>query len=196
MSDAWNHNIHYHDVVLRSVPPNCRRALDVGCGEGHLARQLASYCRQVIALDLDRAVLERARATTAENRRVAFVQGDAMAPPLRDESFDLISSVATLHHLPLRPALERLRDLLRSGGVLAIVGLYRMYGFPDYALAAAAVPASWIYRIVRHFAEVRAPIQEPKESLDEIRAACEELLPGAVFRRHLLFRYSLIWRKP
>src|ERR1035438_1423379 len=34
----WNHNIHYHDVVLRSVPPRCRRALDVGCGQGLLAR--------------------------------------------------------------------------------------------------------------------------------------------------------------
>src|SRR5580658_1726509 len=143
MSDAWNHNIHYHDVVLRSIPPGCRRALDVGCGEGHLARQLVSCCEEVIALDRDYGVLEQARAATVKGERVTFVQGDAMVHPFSDESFDLISSVATLHHLPLRPALQRFRDLLRRGGVLAIVGLYRMHSFPDYALAAAAVPTSW-----------------------------------------------------
>lgn len=30
-SDRWNHNIRYHRVILDSVPPDCRRALDIGC---------------------------------------------------------------------------------------------------------------------------------------------------------------------
>jgi enterochelin esterase-like enzyme len=37
----WNHNIQYHDVVLRSIPRRAARALDVGCGQGLLAQQLA-----------------------------------------------------------------------------------------------------------------------------------------------------------
>jgi hypothetical protein len=32
--------------------------------------------------------------------------------------------------------------------------------------------------------------------LGTIRAACDELLPGAILRRRFFFRYSLIWRKP
>ena len=39
-ADPWNHNIHYHRLILDAVPPGARRALDVGCGEGTLARQL------------------------------------------------------------------------------------------------------------------------------------------------------------
>jgi 2-polyprenyl-3-methyl-5-hydroxy-6-metoxy-1,4-benzoquinol methylase len=37
IQDRWNHNIHYHPVVLDALPPDCERVLDVGCGEGLLA---------------------------------------------------------------------------------------------------------------------------------------------------------------
>jgi hypothetical protein len=30
----------------------------------------------------------------------------------------------------------------------------------------------------------------------EVRATAHRLLPGVRYRRHLLFRYSLLWRKP
>jgi 2-polyprenyl-3-methyl-5-hydroxy-6-metoxy-1,4-benzoquinol methylase len=36
------HNIHYHRLILRAVPAGARRGLDVGCGEGTLARELES----------------------------------------------------------------------------------------------------------------------------------------------------------
>ena len=31
---------------------------------------------------------------------------------------------------------------------------------------------------------------------DAVRATARRLLPGVRYRRHLLFRYSLLWRKP
>jgi 2-polyprenyl-3-methyl-5-hydroxy-6-metoxy-1,4-benzoquinol methylase len=98
----WNHNLHYHGVILRSIPANCRRALDVGCGQGLLARRIASHCGE---------------------QRIAFLEGDVVTEAFSANSFDLITAVATLHHLPLRPALERFRDLLKPGGVLAFIGL-------------------------------------------------------------------------
>lgn len=192
----WNHNIHYHDLVLRSVPPRCRRALDVGCGAGLLARKLAARCDHVIAIDSDRDVLARARIVPGSSARVTFVEGDIMTHPFPNGSFDLITAVAALHHLPLSTALTRLRDLLNAGGILVIVGLYRSHTFLDYALAPAAVLASWALRSIRGFTDVAAPVKEPQETLPEIRGACSRLLPGAVLRRHLLFRYSVTWRKP
>jgi SAM-dependent methyltransferase len=119
-----------------------------------------------------------------------------MTYPFGDDSFDLITAVATLHHLPLRPALARFRSLLRSGGVLAVVGLYRVHGIQDFGWAAAAKPTSWVLHRMRGRAEVQAPLQEPRETLRQIRVACDAVLPGNAFRRHLLFRYSLVWRKP
>jgi SAM-dependent methyltransferase len=185
---GWNHNIHYHDVVLRSVPRECGWALDAGCGTGLLSQKLAARCSRVVAMDLDAASLNR-----AAGRRV---QADAMQPPFLPGSFDFIAAVATLHHLPLKPALRMFRDLLAPGGVLAAIGLYREQTLPDYVWAAAAVPASWALRAVRGDQDVDAPTRAPSETLREISQACEEILPGSAVKRRLFFRYSLVWRKP
>ena len=196
MPDDWNHNIHYHDGILSSIPPNCQSALDVGCGQGLLARQLARHCRRVTAIEVDRETLLRGRAAGDAEGRIEFVHGDVMTHPFVDLSFDMISAVATLHHLPLTAALVRLRNLLRPGGVLAVISLYRLNTVRDFAYAAAGKPASWVLRRFRPRTPVTAPLQEPRETLGEIRAACDALLPGNRLRRHLLFRYSMLWRKP
>ena len=44
--EYWNHNVHYLPVILAAVPPGCGAALDVGCGDGLLARRLAARCRE------------------------------------------------------------------------------------------------------------------------------------------------------
>jgi SAM-dependent methyltransferase len=193
---GWNHNIHYHDIALRAIPSGCQRALDAGCGGGLLARQLVRHCEEVIAIDADRDTLMRARAASESEPRTTFVEGDVMNYAFCDDSFDLITAVATVHHLPPGLALARFRKLLRSGGVLAVIGLYRARAIQDYALAVAAFPASWMFRCLHHRADVEAPLQEPKETLREIRAECAAILPGGAFRRHLLFRHSFVWRKP
>jgi SAM-dependent methyltransferase len=192
----WNHNIHYHAVVLNAIPPDCRRALDVGCGQGLLARKIARTCEEVTAIDADYNTVLRARSSGPVDSRITFLEGDVMTQSLSAEGYDLITAVATLHHLPLIPALGRFRDLLKPGGTLAVIGLYRARTIEDYAWAAAGLPVS---RMLRHWHghdEVGAPIREPQETLREIRAGCHATLPGATVQRRLLFRYSLIWRKP
>jgi SAM-dependent methyltransferase len=218
MASPWNHNIHYHDLVLRWAGPGCRRALDVGCGQGLLARKLAERCPEVIAIDTDRDVISKARddcsdpavpqrqlvtlkpvVTQKIDARIGsirFIHGDVMTHPFSEDSFDLISAVATLHHLELRPALVRFRNLLRPGGVLVVIGLYRGETLVDLAFSATAFPVSWILRSRRGCADVGAPVQNPKETLREIRKESAIVLPGAFLRRRLLFRYSLLWHKP
>lgn len=180
----WNHNIHYHDLVLRAVPPGCRRALDVGCGQGLLARRLAQNCQEVTAIDTDRDAISRASVADGMEGRLKFVEGDVMTYPFSDESFELITAVATLHHLELRPALARFRQLLSPGGVLAIIGLYRGETFSDRALAAAAFPASWMFRLFRGYADVGAPVRDPMG--DPKRLRCH--LAGSVLEETLVLQ--------
>ena len=191
---AWNHNVQYHPLVLSALPSSRERVLDVGCGQGLLARSLAACFRSVVGIDADADALIAAKAERAPPN-VSFVLGDVMSYEFR-EKFDFITVLATLHHLPLTPALLRFRDLLNPGGRCAIVGLYRANSLADHACSLAALPASFAIRIARGYADVGAPIQSPRETLSQIRAAVEVSLPGATFRRHLFWRYSAVWPKP
>ena len=50
---SWSHNTHYHGLELNVIPPNCLQALDVGCGQGALARKAGPTCGKVLAIDSD-----------------------------------------------------------------------------------------------------------------------------------------------
>jgi SAM-dependent methyltransferase len=191
----WNHNIYYHDFALGEIPPRCYRALDVGCGRGALTRKIAPLSDEVIGIDTDRGCLDQAR-TACSGTNLTFVEGDVLAESLPLQGFDFIVAVATLHHLPLRRALERFRDLLRPGGVLVIVGLYKMTTPIDYIYSAAAMPVSMAIRFLLGEDDVGAPLQDPSETLATIRRESAAFLPGSVLRRRLFFRYSLVWRRP
>jgi trans-aconitate methyltransferase len=95
----YNHNEHYADLLLRQVPTACRSALDVGCGDGGLARRLADrFSTVVTGIDQDRAMIEQAR-TLAGDRAIQFVEADFLRYAF-DEQFDFIAASASLHHMP------------------------------------------------------------------------------------------------
>ena len=195
-SSPWNHNIHYHGWVLSCVPPDCRRALDLGCGTGLLVKRLAGRCNEVIGIERDHDTWERASSDACDNSHVQILEGDFMSYSFEENSFDLITAVAVLHHLPLVPALTRVRSLLAPGGVLAVIGLYRPESILDFASAIAAIPIDWSMKMRRGYYKVDAPILASRQTLCDIKAACDQQLPGTEIKRRLLYRYSLFWRKP
>lgn len=196
LADAarWNHNIHYHRLILDAAPPGCARALDVGCGDGMLARQLRTVAEQVTAIDLDVASLDRARAEADE--RIDYVLGDVRTQPFAPASFDLVASVAMLHHVDAEAGLARMAELVRPGGVVAVVGLACSRGAADLALDIAAVVATRAYRLRRGFWEHGAPtVWPPPHTYAELATIARRVLPGVRYRRHLLWRYSLVWTR-
>jgi SAM-dependent methyltransferase len=191
----WNHNIHYYPLVLAAVPPGCQRALDVGCGEGMLARRLADRVPQVVGIDQDAASVEAARSQ-GPGGQVGFVRGDFLAHPFPPASFGLISCVAALHHMDAAAALARMSQLLAPGGTLVVVGLARSR-LPDLPWDAAAVIANLGHRVAKGYWQHPSPtVWPPPHSYPEIRVLAEETLPGVRYRRHLLWRYSLVWARP
>jgi len=191
----WNHNIHYHPLVLGAVPHGCQRGLDVGCGEGLLARELRQVVPHVVAIDSDEPVLERARQQDAGSC-VEYVTGDFLSYGFAPESFDVIVSVAALHHMDPAAALRRMRELLRPGGTLAVVGLARSR-VRDLPADAAGVIAHRVLLAARSYQQVNAPtVWPPPQTYAQMRRIAGEVLPRARYRRHLLWRYSLTWAKP
>lgn len=180
----FDHNAHYHRFLLRQVPPGARTALDLGCGSGLFARRLAARGLAVTAVD---------RHGEVDVPGVEFRRADAVADDVGGP-YDFVSCLAALHHMPLRAALERLRSLVRPGGVVAVLGLAREETVGDRALSLVSVPLNLAARLVRDDPVDDAPTCDPVLSLREIRAEADEVLPGVRFRRHLYWRYSMVWR--
>ncbi|MGB9723138.1 MAG: methyltransferase domain-containing protein [Chloroflexia bacterium] len=96
-----------------------RRVLEVGCGTGVIAAEVARLCSAgVVGLDVDGGMLEAARRHTPQ---VALVQGDARALPFGDGAFDLVLCHYLLLWLkePARAVSEMARVVRAGGFVLA-----------------------------------------------------------------------------
>jgi len=194
MSKRWNHNIHYHPRILRAVPDGAKRAIDIGCGEGMLARSLREVVPEVTAIDLDEPSLEEARSYADD---INYVLGDFLTHPLELASYDVVTSVATLHHVDARAGLERMRSLLRPGGVLAVVGLARTTLPRDLPYELAGLAVGTPHRLLKgHWQHPSPIVWPPPLTYEEMHSLATQILPGSTFRRHALYRYSLTWQKP
>jgi hypothetical protein len=86
-------------------------------------------------------------------------------------------------------ALERMRDLLRPSGTLAIIGLPRPNMPADLPWLLASTAGSAIHKLTRHYWEHPSPtVWRPPETYAGMRRIAARTLPGARIRRHLLGR--------
>src|SRR5262249_20720447 len=110
--------------------------VDVGCGPGTSARQLAreTGC-EVIGVDL-------APPATSDDPRVRFINGDAEALPLDDASVDGALCECALCTFPDKPAAaDELARVLRPGARLALSDLTaRREALPE----SLASPQAWV----------------------------------------------------
>jgi 2-polyprenyl-3-methyl-5-hydroxy-6-metoxy-1,4-benzoquinol methylase len=195
VGERWNRNIHHHGLLLDALPDPCGRALDVGCGDGTLTWALADQAASVLAIDADAPSVERTRALLAGREHVTVDQADVMTADLAPGSFDAVLAVAVLHHLELRAGLIRLASLVAPGGVLGIVGLARSRSGYDLAFDAAGLLSTYVLRPRRMWV-IDAPTSDPRETYTDVLRTATLLLPGVRYRRHPLFRCSLVWARP
>jgi len=93
--------------------------------------------------------------------RNAFICGDVFTADLQPASFDLVAASAVLHHIDARAGLRRMRQLVRPGGVVAVVGFGRPDGVRDRLLEVAGVATKRMHVARREYWEHNAPISWP-----------------------------------
>jgi ubiquinone/menaquinone biosynthesis C-methylase UbiE len=228
-TDGATQNDHYHNFLLRHFPLKCQNALEIGCGTGAFARLLAKRSQNVLALDLSPEMIRIARECSTKFPNIEFELADVRDRVFPEESFDCIATIATLHHLPFREVLLKMKAALKPGGVLLVLDLFepiKWHGHPardsragrachDQAASVReglldtfsnvlAIPVSVTLRLIRQGRllprrEVRAAWAEHERhdiypTMSQVRELCADILPGAKVRKHLLWRYSIVWK--
>lgn len=107
-------------AAMARIAPGAR-ALDLACGTGDIAFELACRGADVVGLDITLRMIELARAKRAEASGLPlaprFLVGDMMALPFPDQSFDVVTTGYGVRNVPvIETALVEIRRVLRPGG--------------------------------------------------------------------------------
>lgn len=108
--------LFHRDQFLELLPPPGRFTVDIGAGEGRLARDLSALGHQVVVIDATRAMVAAARAADPS---IPALQGDAARLPLRDGIADLAVAFMSLQDVDNMPAaIQESARVLSAGGRL------------------------------------------------------------------------------
>ncbi len=201
----WDHNNHYHSFLLNRLPKQGNIVLEIGCGTGEFSRLLAQRFKQVIAIDLSPKMIEVAQQHSQGFDNINFQVADILQWQFL-EKFDAISSIATVHHLPLETLLPSLKATLSPGGKLVILDLTK-YEYPEDILREIiSVALNWILQILknRNIQSTQEEIEAWKKhfitdeylTLTEAKKIYRNFLKKSKIKNHLFWRYSVVWQKP
>jgi ubiquinone/menaquinone biosynthesis C-methylase UbiE len=96
------------------------RALEVGCGPGHVTAMMAATGATVTGVDLVPAMIETARTLHPD---LEFVEANAEQLPFADDAFDVVLANFVIHHFA-RPDVvcTEIRRVLTPGGRFVFAG--------------------------------------------------------------------------
>ena len=125
VADAYRHRPPYppevFDILERIIADRPRRVLDLGAGDGALARPLAARVDHVDALDISAAMVEAGRRRPGGGRpNLRWIVGAAETAGLGGP-YALVTAGASLHWMSWKPTLTRLAESMTGHAVLAIV---------------------------------------------------------------------------
>ena len=130
MNDLMSGGVHriWKDAMMDWLAPrNGQRLLDVAGGTGDVAFRFLARApeAQAVVCDMTAEMLEAGRQRAEAEKlggRIAWVQGDAMALPFEDNSFDVVTnSFGTRNVTRIEDALAEAYRVLRPGGRLMVL---------------------------------------------------------------------------
>jgi ubiquinone/menaquinone biosynthesis C-methylase UbiE len=116
------------DWLMEHLPETPGRALDIGCGNGVLLRQLRAAGRITggAGVDASKRMVELARQHAVKEGSdgvLEFATVDGPELPFPDASFDCVTSLLSFRYLDWDPLMNEIRRVLKPGGRILIVDM-------------------------------------------------------------------------
>jgi SAM-dependent methyltransferase len=117
-------NALFEDLLARLGAVEAGRMLDLGCGPGRIALDLAARFSEVWAIDFEPEMIEVGRAEAARRgvSNVRWIVGASETADMPAGGFDLVTAGEAFHRFHQRLIVPRILGWLRPGGALAIIG--------------------------------------------------------------------------
>ena len=167
-------------VAARSARKNLT-LLEIGAGLG----RVPLFAREILApsgIRLSVTLLDRVHSHL--NPLECCIVGDALAPPFRDEAFDVVSCCLFTHHLEPPEVLAYANEALRVARVAVLINDLVRHPL-HFALAYAARPL-YQSRLSRHDAPISVhrayTVHEMRRILDQSNATQVEVRQGYLYR--------------
>lgn len=114
------------NAIAQKIPVAGSRVLEYGCGTGLLGFALQPLARTVTLADTSEGMLEvlRGKIATLGAGNLKPLRLDLLADGPGSETFDLVCSLMTLHHIPdTQGLLQAFHQVLAPGGWVALADL-------------------------------------------------------------------------
>lgn len=146
-------------------------------------------------------MIEKAKALHP-NKNIKYICKNILDMEFDNNSFDIIVTVATAHHLPYEWLLNFGKDKLKKGGKLIILDLVKS----DYIIWGSAFLPNILMNFIKN-GRLHKDDERTKEvwerharddaymTMGEIRSLVNKHLLTAKVKRKLFWRYLLVWQK-
>jgi ubiquinone/menaquinone biosynthesis C-methylase UbiE len=114
-----------------SLPPPRGLAVEIGCGEGRVARELRARGYEVVAFDVSETLVTLAREADPDGQ---YAVADAATLPIGDGAAELVVAFNVLHEIPhLRQAVAEAARVLAPGGRFCFANVHPVATAGDFA---------------------------------------------------------------
>lgn len=205
LPDKWDHNQYYQNYMLKYIKKGSTEGLDIGCGTGEFTNRLLSKCDNLIGIDIAPKMIEEANKRNFKEK-IKYVNTDACVfLEEKEEYFDVIVSIAAFHHMDFETMIKKCKKSLKSGGVLVIQDLYEENTLIFKLLRAIGFIINPIFMIIKN-GYIKQSTEEREtwkhhgeddfyNSIFEIKEIANNVLINYRIKRHIFWRYTLVYYK-
>lgn len=193
-NEIWNHNLAYNSWIKKHVY-NKSKILDVGCGNGYLDYYLYDGINHITGLDTD---INKIKIDNKTYPNLKFIRADFINYDFKDEKYDAIIFVASIHHMNHQKAIKKAKKLLNNNGIIIIVGLAKPSSIFDWIIEIVRlIPSKLISRIkkAQTSEDLNINVNYDFPKMSDLRKLYQKELNGYKLKYGLHYRYLLYWTK-